>query len=242
MIIQGATLTGVTVTAPPGWVTANLVSFYDPALTISYPGTGTTLYNIASSSRNGIMSNLSHSGSYLIYNGTSSTVSIADHALLEPGTGDFTLEAWVYYSTIAGSTRTVISKTDGGGTSAAWSYGLRTISSGATYLEVGNGSTAVTSPNFIASTGTWYQIVGVWNNVASNAITLYVNGASQGSNAHSFASVKNSSSPLYLGSYNGGEYNQWFNGRMGIVRYYNVALTASQVLQNYNANKSQYGL
>ena len=53
---------------------------------------------------------------------------------------------------------------------------------------------------------------------------------------------KNSTNPLYLGSYNGGEYSQWFNGRMGIVRYYNAALTNNQISQNFNADKSIYGL
>jgi len=52
----------------------------------------------------------------------------------------------------------------------------------------------------------------------------------------------NSSNPLYLGSYNGGEYSQWMAGRIGIARLYSAALTSSQVLQNYNANKGIYGL
>lgn len=244
MIIQGATLTGTTVIAT-GWVTNNLVAFYDPALAISYPGTGTTINSLAPTNLTGTMSNITFTDPYFTYNGTSSTVSIADNALLEPGTGDFTLEAWVYYSAITGSTRTFVSKTDNGGLAASWSYGLRTQPNGAigeVYLEVGNGTTSVSTPRYNVSAGQWYQIVGVWTNVASNSIALYVNGVSQGSNSHSFASVKNSSNPLYLGSYNGGEYSQWFNGRMGIVRYYNAALTATQVLQNYNANRSTYGL
>lgn len=223
-------------------VTSNLVGYWDPDLVASYPGTGTTINNLTATSLPGTMSNITYTDPYFTYNGTSGTVSIADNAVLEPGTGDFTLEAWVYYSTIAGSTRTFISKTNNGGGSTDWSYGLRTVSNGNTYFEVGNGTTSVTSPSFTASTGTWYQITGVWTNVASNSIELYVNGVSQGSNSHAFTSVKNSTNPLYFGSYNGGEFSQWFNGRMGIVRYYSKALSGSEVLQNYNANKSIYGL
>jgi hypothetical protein len=78
--------------------------------------------------------------------------------------------------------------------------------------------------------------------VASNSIELYVNGVSQGSNAHAFASILNSTNPLYLGSYNGGEYPQWWDGRIGIVRMYSRALNSSQISQNYNANKAAYGL
>lgn len=223
-------------------VSSNLQLYYAPNNSSSYPGTGTTLFDLSGNGLNGTMSNLTYTNPYLTYNGTSSTVSITDNALLEPGSGDFTLESWLYYTTITGSSRAVISKTDNGGLASAWSYGLRTAANGITYMEVANGTTSVTSPTFTASTGTWYQIVGVWTNVASNSIALYVNGVSQGSNSHSFASVKNSTNPLYLGSYNGGEFSQWFNGRMGIVRYYSKALSGAEVLQNYNANKGIYGL
>lgn len=223
-------------------VTSNLVAYYDPGLVAGYPGSGTTEYDLSGNGLNGTMSNITWTDPYFTYNGTNSTVSIADNALLEPGTGDFSIEAWVYYSTIAGSTRTFVSKTDNGGLASNWSYGLRTASNGNTYFEVGNGTTSVTSPTFTASTGQWYQITGVWTNVASNSIELYVNGASQGSNSHAFASVKNSTRGLYLGSYNGGEYSQWFNGRMGIARYYSKALSGAEVLQNYNANRGLYGL
>ena len=243
MIIQGVTLVGVTVVDQLQPVTSNLVLYYDPANPDSYPGAGTVINSLASPNLAGTMSNITYTDPYFDYNGTSSTVSIADTATLEPGTGDFTVEAWVYYSVLAGSTRTFVSKTDNGGGADDWSYGLRTNgTTGATVMEVGNGTTSVTSPSYNVSTGQWYQVVGVWTNVASNSIELYVNGASQGSNAHAFASVKNSTNPLYLGSYNGGEYSQWFNGRMGIVRIYNTALSGAQVLQNYNANKATYGL
>jgi hypothetical protein len=84
--------------------------------------------------------------------------------------------------------------------------------------------------------------VGVWTNVASNSIGLYINGVSQGSNSHSFTSVKNSTNPLYLGNYNGNEFQQSLNGRMGIFRMYNKALSSAEILQNFNANKSLYGL
>jgi hypothetical protein len=242
MIVQGVTLNGVTVVDQLQPVTSNLVLYYNPADTASYPGTGTTINSLASPNLAGTMSNITYTDPYFTYNGTSSTTSVADNALLEPGAGDFTLEAWVYYSAIAGSSRVIVGKTDGG-LASDWGYGIRTGSNGGTYMEVGNGTTSTTSPSYTVSTGQWYHIVGVYTNVASNSIELYVNGVSQGSNSHSFASVKNSTRPLFFGSFDGGAtFGQWFNGRMGATRMYNSALTAGQVLQNYNANKSTYGL
>ena len=219
---------------------SNLVLYYDPSNTASYPGTGTTLTNLASSGLNGTTSNISYTSPYLTYNGTSSTTSIADSASLEPGSGDWSIEVWMYYSVITGASRCVMSKTNGG-LAADWGYGIRTNSAGATYMEVGNGTTSVTSPSFTVSTNTWYQIVGVWTNVASNSIALYINGVSQGSNSHSFASVKDTTRPISLGSFDGGaSFGQWVNGRMGVVRMYNKALTAEEVLVNYVADKEKY--
>jgi hypothetical protein len=223
-------------------VTSNLILHYDPSNTSSYSGTGTTITDLSGGGRNGTMSNITHTSPYFTYNGTSSQISIPDDVVLEPGTGDFTVEAWIYHSVITGSQRTFISKTDNGGEANDWSYGLRTNAAGATYLEIGNGTTSVTSPSYNVSTGQWYQVVGVWTNVASNSIALYINGVSQGSNSHSFTSVKNSINPIYLGNYNGNEFQQSFNGRMGITRLYNKSLSSSEVLQNFNTSKSKYGL
>ena len=220
----------------------NSILNLDASNSLSYTGTGTTWFDMTANDLDASLTNMSYTDPYFTFNGTNATASIADNALLEPGTGDFTLEAWVYYSTIAGSPRTFISKTNNGGGAADWSYGLRTNPAGATYIEVGNGTTSVTSPSYTVSTGQWYHIVGVWTNVASNSIALYINGVSQGSNSHSFTSVKNSTNPLYLGSYNGGEYPQWFDGRISAVRYYNTALTAGEVTQNFTALRGRFNI
>lgn len=222
--------------------TSGLALYYDPTDTASYPGTGTTLTSLVGSGLNGTMTALTYTSPYLTYNGSTSQVSIADNAALEPGSGDFTVEVWIRYSVIAGKTRTYLSKTDNGGTSSVWSYGFRTLSTGSTYFEIGNGTTALTSPSTSVTTGVWYQIVGVWTNVAANSIALYKNGALVGSNAHSFASVKNSTNPLYLGNYNGNEFAQQFEGDMGVVRIYNRALSTDEIVNNYDANKATYGL
>ena len=222
----------------------NSILNLDADNSLSYAGTGTTWFDMTANDLDASLTNMSYTDPYFTFNGTNATASIADNALLEPGSGDFTLEAWVYYSVLTGSQRTFISKTNNGGGAADWSYGFRTNgTTGGTYLEVGNGTaTTAISPSYNVSTGQWYHIVGVWTNVASNSIALYINGVSQGSNSHSFTSVKNSTNPLYLGSYNGGEYPQWFDGRISAVRYYNKALTAEEVTQNFTALRGRFNI
>ena len=222
-------------------VTSNLVLHFDPSNSLSYSGAGTTINDLSGNGLNGTMSNITFTNPYFTYNGSSSQISVADNALLEPGSGDWTIEFWVNHSVIAGSGRVLIGKTDGGN-AADWGYGIRTNAASSTYMEVGNGTTSITSPSTGLSINTWYQVVGVWTNVASNSLALYINGSLVGSNSHSFTSIKNTTSPLYTGSFNGGQFSQWLNGRMGVVRMYSSALTGSQVLQNFNADKSKYGL
>jgi hypothetical protein len=82
----------------------------------------------------------------------------------------------------------------------------------------------------------------VFTNVASNSLALYVNSSLIGSNSHSFSSIKNTTAPLYIGSFNGGEFSQWLNGKVGIVRMYNKALSAGEIVQNFDADGYKYGL
>jgi len=233
------TTTTPTPTSAP--VLSNLVLYLDPSNPSSYSGSGTVVNDLSGNGLNGTMSNITFTSPYFTYNGSTSQVSIADNSLLEPGTGDWTIEFWVNYSVIAGLGRVLIGKTDGG-LAAEWGYGLRTSAAGTTYMEVGDGSTSIISPTSGLTINTWYQVVGVWTNVVSNSFALYINGNLRGSNSHSFTSIRNTTSPLYLGSFNGGQFPQWLNGRMGVVRMYNKSLTGSEVLQNFNFDKSKYGL
>jgi hypothetical protein len=224
--------------------TDGLVLYYDPSSTSSYPGTGTTITDLSGNSRNGTMSNITYTSPYFTYNGSSSQISVADNALLEPGSGDWTVEVWVNQA-VAGND-VVLGKFNNGGLSANVGYSIRTTSS-TFYAQygsgAGSGATLIqNSTNYTVSLNTWYQIVYVFTNVAANTFQTFANGSSIGSVGHSLASILNTSTNLYIGSYNGGEYPQYFDGKIGITRLYNRALTASEVLNNYNVDKSKYGL
>jgi hypothetical protein len=224
------------------FVVDNLKLYFNPASYLSYPSSGTTVTDLTGNSLNGTLSNITFTNPYFTLNGSNSTISAPDSSLIEPGSGDFTVEVWVNHSVIAGSSRCILSKTDGGN-AADWGYGLRTSSSGATFIEIGNGSTSTTSPSYTLSTNTWYQVVGVFNNT-SNLLTLYVNGVNRGSNPNSYASIRNTTSSLSIGSFNNniGGFGQWVNGKIGIVRIYNSALSASDVSKNFEANRDIYGI
>lgn len=222
-------------------VTNNLVLWYDPSNPQSYPGSGTTITDLSPNPLNGTLANISYTNPSFSYNGTTSQVTILDNAKLEPGTGDWTMEAW--FNTTVFKTGVILGKFDPGGGSIDVSYSIRTTPGGGLYAQMGDGTgNFINSTSYQTALSTWAQVVYVWKNIAVNTFETYINGSSIGSVSHSFSSLLNTPANLYLGSYNGGEYSQWFNGKIGIVRLYNTSLTGAQVLQNYTSDRSTYGL
>jgi hypothetical protein len=238
------TTTPTPTSTPAVPVTSNLRLYYDPSNPSSYPGTGTTINDLSGNGLNGSMSGITFTTPYFSYNGTSSQIRVADNVLLEPGSGDWTMEVWVNQAVLGNDI--VLAKVDNGGDVTDMCYSIRTTNT-TYYAQLGSGSGSgptlfVNSTNYIGTLNTWYQIVYVFTNVAANTFQTFVNGVSIGTVSHNLPSILNSTNPLYIGSYNGGEYVQWFDGKIGITRLYNASLTSAQVLQNYNADKSKYGL
>jgi hypothetical protein len=154
------------------------------------------------------------------------------------------MEVWVN-QTVSGND-VVLGKFDPGGLTVDVSYSIRTTNT-SYYAQLGSGSGSgstlfVNSTTFVGTLNTWYQLVYVFTNGGTQTLQTFVNGTSIGTVNHSLASILNTSSNLYLGSYNNGEFAQWFDGRVGITRLYNAALTGAEVLQNYDANRGLYGL
>lgn len=222
------------------FVIDNLILYYNPASYLSYTGSGTTITDLTGNSLNGVMSNITFTKPYFNFNGSNSQVTITDNSLLEPGSGDWTIEIWVNQTVSTGS-QVILGKFDPGGASRDVSYAVRIINGNAR-VDFGNGVSAMSTTNYALTSDSWYQLTYVFNNVANNNVITYVNGIQESTNTHSFSSILNTTSNLYLGSYNNGEYAQWFNGKIGITRIYNSALSYSEVLQNYNANAEIYDL
>jgi hypothetical protein len=219
----------------------NLVLHYNPSMTESYAGTGTNLLDLSGNGLNGTMSNLTYGNSAFTYNGTNAQVNIPDNALLEPGTGSWTIEAWFRPTQFTVNSKTVLGKFGNGGTSSIISYALRQ-GDGFIRADFSNGTTAFSSDNFTLSLNNWVQLVYVWDKT-NNMLYTYSNGVLKQSKAISISGgILNTSTNLYLGSYNGGEYAQYFTGQIGTVRLYKKALNSTEILKNYDANKALYGV
>ena len=224
-----------------GYVRSNLILHIDPSKALSYPGTASTIYDLTTNSLDGTATATSFTSPYITFNGSTSKVSITDNSLLEPGSGDFTMEVWVN-PTLLSSSQVILGKFNNGGASQHVSYSIRVFSDGRIYSQIGNGTSVIDSTYYTPTIGVWVQIVYVWKNVSVNTFETYVNGVSIGSVNHSFASILNSTNNLYLGAYNNGEYPQYYNGKIGVTRLYSVALSSSEIKRNFESDRATYGI
>jgi hypothetical protein len=89
--------------------------------------------------------------------------------------------------------------------------------------------------------GTWYHLVGVWK--SGERLKLYKNGSASLNKTWATGSIqtslKSGDTNTLIGQRNSSFY---FDGNLPIVRLYTTALTEAQVLQNFNAQKTRFGL
>jgi len=199
--------------------TNGLVYWYDTGNIRSYSGSGSAL----SSLPNGSTMNL--------YNGYSTSGSGATLAISLNGTNAYTLTQTNLYSQFPSSSTSMF----------IWAYssaagnivselGQTTINTGWHDSNIEINSSGVVS----------YQLGWTYN---GTTFTGYINGVSFGTTT--FTRSRNGSALHYTigapDSTNMGT-NSYWNGKFSNFSVYNRALTASEVLQNYNTTKKRYGL
>ena len=222
----------------PRVVTDGLVMYIDAANPRCYSGTGLTanglIGGIGGTLLNGIGFTSSNNGSF-IFDGTNDIVNV-------PGidiNSSFTIG--VYFLGLNNSRTNIIVGKYAGGNTDFW---LGTTNSGGPYkiwFSVTDGS----NPNKLEpkssdiSTGVFYYATAVYNSATFTA-SLYVNGLLQQSSTGSLG-FANPTGNYTIGDYSiGTPFSAPFQGRIGLHHYYNRALTAQEVLQNYNATKMRY--
>ena len=86
---------------------------------------------------------------------------------------------------------------------------------------------------------TWHTATAVVKN--NDYIELYVDSILKA--RATIGNQATNSSNLLIGTLlNGGSLIEWWNGNIASIQIYNRALSASEILQNYNAQKSRFGL
>jgi hypothetical protein len=170
----------------------------------------------------------------LTFNGSSDEVNFGD-ILKFTTSQDFTLEVWVNYIPNSTSYVPLLSKEDA---STGFGYALKVDETYSynPYLVL-TGPSAYRYANININDGLWHHIVGVAKS-ASATIDMYVDGVLRNgiSNLVSWTGTP-TSNVLRLGKNVG---SAFFKGKLSNSKIYNRALSATEISQNYEAQKSKF--
>jgi len=220
----------------PNMVTDNLRLYLDAGNVQSWPGSGTTWYDLAkggcsNGSMNGIVYSSTGGGSFDFDHTSTDRVNVtldkSYHNL------DLTVDVWAYYDADINAMLWCFHATGAGPDLFFYASSAAGIS-----LNTWDGSsnTFASTPSTSSLVGLWKHYVVVWDyNVNCK---LYINGAFVGNATYK---TPNTSGLLSVGSNFGAGTYSWA-GLMASFKLYDRALTAAEVLQNYNAHKSRFGL
>ena len=147
---------------------------------------------------------------------------------------NFTFQLWVKMHT-TGTTDYIASQTTDDGNNQNWLLRFHSDNKIKFYVY---GTDEYLSTTSTYSANTWYHIAGVVE--ADGTVKIYVNGTLEVSSS-SGKSADTVSRNTFIGSL-GQSSSGRFDGDIGAVKYYKKALTAAELLADYNATKSTYGL
>ena len=221
----------------------------------SYPGSGTTWFDLSGNSLNGTLTNgptfsFSDSSSSIVFDGTNDYVNIPASSLFNFGSGDFSVELAIYYNASTGSDNIYRPAFMlGSGSTYLALYKWRSGAGNGVFVDysVSGSRYTITTTNSVPSpvvnntiTSPLYDVNGKWTHfvirVSSNVMTLYINSVSYGS--VNLASRWNTNLALTIGTGEG----DYMLGLIPYFKLYNRALSAAEILQNFNYYRSRYGI
>jgi len=219
----------------PDIITDGLVLAVDAGSTRSYPGSGTTTTSLVGSNTGTLTNGVgfsSDNGGAFTFDGVNDY--IAFNSTITFSSGNLTSVAWVKLDSYPSQNSSIGFSPDSGTT------GFRIYSISATSLGVwtrygtGGSVMAIATVNGIPL-NEWVQVTFVINGTNGK---LYKNGAEILSGTFTQTPAALSSAPVWISRYSGGGY--YVDGKSTSCMLYNRALTATEVLQNYNAQKNRF--
>jgi len=221
-------------------VTRGLVFAIEAASPDSYPQTGNIWYDTTPNCNSFTLANgpvwCSNNGGYFIFDGANDCGGSAANASNIVTT--FSADAWFQTVGLAGSNYHVIFQKEGGISGNAV-YGLRSNNAGSyMYAQISYCNTAGVTFDLNSKTNVsnncWYHLATTLD--SSYCWRIYVNGVEECSRTLACYPYQNSSG-ISLGT---GD-TRYLNGYIAAARTYNRTLSAAEICQNFNAQKSRFG-
>jgi len=233
-------------TQPNDIVSNGLVFYLDAGITNSYPQASSTWYDLSGNNNNGLLINAptysSENDGLLSFNGTNQQTNVIDPAALR--NQNFSISLWIRPRTQAAAVTTIIDFNHGLAPFQGWVMQSEDATTNRNYYFVWyDGSNYVPA----SGAGKGIQITNnVWQNITytKNGTTLigYKNGASVYTPTPSGSATVVYTTGKNVTIANSVSFTRFFNSDIGNVMIYNKGLSLAEVVQNYNAQRTGFGV
>ena len=233
----------------PGRVIDNgLVLYLDASNNKSIVSGSNTWFDVSRNSGTGSLINgptfNGDNGGGIVFDGVNDYVSATNSISSRP----FSFDVWIFFSSLAGW-HTVVGQDTAQATNLGRFYFQKTHNTLNVSPRVNNtfGISMVTDANVeifcydpaVVTTSVWYNYC---ISVSATALTLFKNGQQVNTVSNS-ANLASANGNISIGAgYYANSLVDFVNGRVSSLKIYNRALSASEILQNYNLEKKRFGL
>lgn len=223
----------------PRIVTDGLIFNVDAGNRKSYPGTGTTWYDLSGNGNNGTLINGpvfgNTNGGKFAFDGSNDYVSVPYSSVFNVS-NSLTIESIVKFGNNSNSF--IFEKGNVNTQYSLFSHGTDIV-----FRTFHNGNAAYTTTSTSKTTagivnGQWHHIVGSWDGSVKR---IYVDGVLKLS-ASKTGSLKTNTQSSAVGRFGGTSSGYFWTGDIVKVAVYNIGLNQSQITQHYNAFKGRFGL
>ena len=212
----------------PRIIQNGLILDVDAAVPRSYSGTGLTanglISGIGGTLVNGTGFGTTNNG-FFIFDGSNDYINFGNSSTLQQSSGS--LSAWTKASSPGSGYRGIIAKQG--------AYGLFYTDSVLVAYDWAADTPRSTGINI--ADNTWKNVVLTYQSGVSNGTRIYINGVSV---LTATITIQSQVANLFGGAE--ANANQFASCQISSFNMYNRALTAQEVLQNYNSTKKRYGL
>ena len=205
----------------------------------SYPGTGTTWFDLATSTNgtlvNGPTYDVNNGGS-LYFDGTNDYGNFGNIQSLNSLTSGVTVGAWIKSSSTT-TYSAILQKWYQSGVQGGFQLyispgGILSLAIG-DYISFYGGCNST----FSVITGSWVYVTATYD---MNSIKIYINGVLNSTNSFVRSVVNSNNATLYVGQDDFG--GRFFRGNISSATVHNRALSATEILNNFNSTRGRFGL
>jgi hypothetical protein len=227
----------------PKIVTSGLTLCLDAANKVSYPSPDDSRwYDLSGNNNRGTLTNgptfSNLNGGSIVFDGVDDYVSCGN---LGSFYSQGTISYWMYSTAVEDYRNPFTTNYNGSNVGIRFEQYTTASPYGGFNVIIGNDAGTYTgfsySPSAILTVNSWYNVVLVWNTVTNKAIG-YLNGDLKFDSSHTYWAT--TLPAIAIG--NGFSSARYFKGNIASTFIYNKSLSATEVLQNYNATKSRFGL